>query len=182
MFPKETGHYAIKKWVHGANSNLALQPFYKVADAAGLRRIPWHCLRHTYASQLVNKGVPMKVIANQLGHTTTKYVEEWYGHLANDTVLNEIDKLDPYYNLIKDRAEVVKITRPISRKNPVLRDGKQPNAKKNFPIWSVPEDAAERLKVQNDPYFKEVQKDRRQGIQRAGSSWSIKKRLEKQHG
>jgi integrase len=42
----------------------------------------FHGLRHTYASALVNAGVPLAYVAAQLGHTDTRMVERHYGHLA----------------------------------------------------------------------------------------------------
>jgi integrase len=44
--------------------------------------INFHGLRHTYASRLAMRGVPLQVIANQLGHADTRMVERHYGHLA----------------------------------------------------------------------------------------------------
>lgn len=35
--------------------------------------------RHTYASQLLTAGVPKEWIANQMGHTSTRMIEERYG-------------------------------------------------------------------------------------------------------
>ena len=52
---------------------------------AGIERVTFHELRHTYASTLINQGVPLKVIAEQLGHVDTRMVEEHYGHLAQTT-------------------------------------------------------------------------------------------------
>ena len=42
----------------------------------------FHGLRHTYASQLVQAGAPMSVVAEQLGHASTASVSRTYGHLA----------------------------------------------------------------------------------------------------
>jgi integrase len=42
----------------------------------------FHILRHTYASSLAMKGVPMGVIAAQLGHADTRMTEQHYAHLA----------------------------------------------------------------------------------------------------
>lgn len=42
----------------------------------------FHGLRHTYASDLVRQGVPLEVVAKQLGHSDTKTVANTYGHLA----------------------------------------------------------------------------------------------------
>jgi integrase len=44
--------------------------------------VNFHGLRHTYASRLVMRGVPLAVIAAQLGHADTRMVERHYGHLA----------------------------------------------------------------------------------------------------
>lgn len=43
----------------------------------------FHILRHTYASRLAMNGVPMKVIAEQLGHVDTRITEKHYAHLAD---------------------------------------------------------------------------------------------------
>jgi integrase len=38
--------------------------------------VSFHGLRHTYASRLAMRGVPLVVIASQLGHTDTRMVEK----------------------------------------------------------------------------------------------------------
>ncbi len=51
---------------------------------AGLRRIKWHELRHSYASILVSGGAPLALIRGLLGHesvnTTEKYARLAEGH------------------------------------------------------------------------------------------------------
>jgi integrase len=42
----------------------------------------FHILRHSYASSLAMRGVPMGVIAAQLGHSDTRMTEKHYAHLA----------------------------------------------------------------------------------------------------
>lgn len=44
--------------------------------------VNFHALRHTYASRLTMRGVPLAVIAAQLGHSDTRMVEQHYGHLS----------------------------------------------------------------------------------------------------
>jgi integrase len=48
--------------------------------------INFHGLRHTYASRLAMRGVPLAVIAEQLGHADSRMVEKFYGHLAANYV------------------------------------------------------------------------------------------------
>ncbi|HVX98003.1 MAG TPA: site-specific integrase, partial [Polyangia bacterium] len=64
-----------------------LQPgqFHEVLWAAqkkaGLRRIKWHELRHSFASILTTGGAPLRIVQSLLGHSTIKTTER-YAHLA----------------------------------------------------------------------------------------------------
>jgi integrase len=49
-----------------------------------------HILRHTWASHAVMNGVPLMVVAKNLGHVDTKMVERHYGHLAPSFVADAI--------------------------------------------------------------------------------------------
>jgi integrase len=66
-----------------------------VCKAAGLGSLTFHELRHSYASSLVNAGVPLAFIAQQLGHAGTRMVEQHYGHLAQSAMAEAIRKLAP---------------------------------------------------------------------------------------
>jgi integrase len=48
---------------------------------AGLRRIKWHDLRHSYASILASGGMPLFLIRGLLGHSSVQMTER-YAHLA----------------------------------------------------------------------------------------------------
>lgn len=59
------------------------RPILEASKAAKIRpAVSFHVLRHTYASRLAMKGVPMAVIAEQLGHSDTRMTERHYAHLA----------------------------------------------------------------------------------------------------
>jgi integrase len=50
---------------------------------AGIKpAISFHVLRHTHGSTLAMRGVPLAVIARQLGHADTRMTERHYAHLA----------------------------------------------------------------------------------------------------
>jgi integrase len=50
----------------------------------------FHGLRHTYASQLIQNGAALIVVAEQLGHRNIDTVSRTYGHLAPDVRLAEV--------------------------------------------------------------------------------------------
>ena len=55
-----------------------------------------HCLRHTYASLLIRKGVDIKIVSKQLGHKSVAFTYDRYVHLIDEQqkeaikVLNQI--------------------------------------------------------------------------------------------
>lgn len=52
--------------------------------------ISFHELRHTYGSRLAMRGVPMGVIAAQLGHADTRMTERHYAHLSPNYVADTV--------------------------------------------------------------------------------------------
>lgn len=59
--------------------------------AAGLPpNFVFHGLRHTYASQLVQAGAPLALVARQLGHANTDTVSRTYGHLSCTSIEREL--------------------------------------------------------------------------------------------
>jgi integrase len=67
------------------------RPLEEASDAAELDpAATFHILRHTYASLLAMKGVPMGVIAAQLGHSDTRMTEKHYAHLAPSYVASTV--------------------------------------------------------------------------------------------
>jgi integrase len=67
----------------------------ETCEAAGLEPLVFHELRHTYASGLVNRGVPLVFVAMQLGHRDTSMVEMHYGHLCHNAKAEAVRKLAP---------------------------------------------------------------------------------------
>lgn len=60
---------------------------------AGLRKIRWHDLRHSFASQAVMECVPLRVVQAWLGHSTITMVMR-YSHLAPGADRDFIKRLD----------------------------------------------------------------------------------------
>ena len=79
---------------------LAYRPLIQAMRKAGLdhadggrkRRLGWHMLRHTFASQLVMLGVPMRAIQDLLGHASMDMTLR-YAHLAPALTKAAVDLL-----------------------------------------------------------------------------------------
>jgi integrase len=75
-------------------------PWYRVALVRAMRAAcaaakvrpaaTFHTLRHTYASHLVQAGVPLIFVAETLGHSDARMVTKHYGHLAPSHVADAI--------------------------------------------------------------------------------------------
>ena len=70
------------------------RPLKRALKRAALRHIGWHGLRHTFASHLAMKGVPIPAIKELLGHSTIT-VTMRYAHLSPQTKNSAIALLDP---------------------------------------------------------------------------------------
>jgi integrase len=70
--------------------------------AARLVPITFHGLRHTYASLAVMAGMPLMVLARNLGHADTRMVEAHYGHLAPSYIDDEIRKAAPRFGMVEE--------------------------------------------------------------------------------
>lgn len=75
------------------NPPLCLRWLHKACDKAGLRKIGWHTLRHTFASHLVQRGVSIVVIQSLLGHADVKTTMR-YSHLSDGSKREAIKVLN----------------------------------------------------------------------------------------
>jgi integrase len=63
--------------------------------------ITFHVLRHTHGSFLAMKGVPMPVIAKQLGHADTRMTEKHYAHISPSYVADTIRQNFPTLGIVR---------------------------------------------------------------------------------
>jgi integrase len=68
--------------------------------------VSFHVLRHTHGSALAMRGVPMGVIAEQLGHADTRMTEKHYAHLSSGYVADTIRAHFPALRIAGGRGVV----------------------------------------------------------------------------
>jgi integrase len=71
--------------------NYQIRPLIAACEIAEIKpAITFHDLRHTYASALAMRGVPLQVIAAVLGHSDTRITHKHYAHLMPSYVADVI--------------------------------------------------------------------------------------------
>jgi integrase len=80
-------------------------PLRRACRRAGLRKVGWHTLRHSFASHLAMRGVPLKAIQELMGHSTIEMTMR-YAHLSPDVKKDAVQLLDrrSYGNLTATEA------------------------------------------------------------------------------
>jgi len=68
------------------------KPLLKLAKLPQTTRI--HDLRHSYASTMIQNGINIKYISDQLGHHSISITADIYGHLEPNTNKQAVDDLD----------------------------------------------------------------------------------------
>ncbi len=91
-------------------------------ESAGLRRIGWHTPRHTFASHLVMRGVPLTAVKELMGHSNITTTMR-YSHMVPATLRTAIDMLNPKMIVGQDFGQPVV--------NPWLRTQKSKVAEEN---------------------------------------------------
>jgi integrase len=80
-------------WSRGNQS----RPMREACRGARIKSAGFHTLRHTWASLAIMSGMPVAVISKNLGHTSTKMVEQHYGHLRPDFIAEQIQQHAPTF-------------------------------------------------------------------------------------
>jgi integrase len=78
----------------------------RLCRKAGFRKIGWHTLRHTFASHLAMRGVPLPAIRELMGHATIMTTMR-YAHVAPSTLRAAIEMLNPKTMVATDFGQPV---------------------------------------------------------------------------
>lgn len=71
----------------------ALRALKVAAARAGLRGVGLHTLRHSAATVMLEKGVPLKVVSEILGHGSVAITGDVYGHVSPNVSADAMDAL-----------------------------------------------------------------------------------------
>ena len=85
------------------NPGQANRRLNRAFDAVGLRRVRFHDLRHSFASHLVLRGVPLRQIQALLGHSSITHTER-YAHVCDTTLAAAVSTLEPGADELPARA------------------------------------------------------------------------------
>jgi integrase len=85
-----------------------LRPMREAVSRAKIRPVvSFHGLRHTWASHSVMNGMPLMVVARNMGHVDTRMVEKHYGHLAPSYVADAVRKSAPRFGFKQTNVRAI---------------------------------------------------------------------------
>jgi integrase len=111
----------------------------RICSAAGVPRITPNELRHTCATLLNDEGVPLELIADMLGHTTTTMLQRHYRHRVRpsaDAAVGPMDGLfggrddQPSSADSRERMNSANASAETSRRDPSRNDRNSPALRK----------------------------------------------------
>jgi integrase len=111
----------------------------RICGAAGVPRITPNELRHTCATLLNDDGVPLELIADMLGHTTTTMLQRHYRHRVRpsaDAAVRTMDQMfsgrgdQPASADSRDRMKSANASAETSRREPRRNERNSPDRRK----------------------------------------------------
>ena len=84
--------FSARRGVHLKNMD-CYRNLRRTCKRAGIRRIGWHVLRHTFASHLVEAGAHLRAVQELLGHSNIQTTMR-YAHLSPSALSDAVELLD----------------------------------------------------------------------------------------
>ena len=78
----------VNEWGRPLNRHVVARMMDRIAKAAGIEHVNPHRMRHTLATQAINRGMSLEAIAALLGHRSMDMTQT-YAKIANRTVADE---------------------------------------------------------------------------------------------
>jgi len=108
---KQPGDYALA----GVTASYVSRRFAGLCEVAGVVNLKFHDLRHTFASRLLSRGVPIYKVSKILGHSSVVVTEQHYGHLSLADMRGAISRIEGVVTFAADlqrSPETAEITVP----------------------------------------------------------------------
>lgn len=85
--------YFVSTLTDRPNNTRTLRTWYKnMLEASNVPYLNYHCLRHTFATQMIEKGVDVKTVSSILGHAGVEITMDTYCHPSDDVKRAGIQK------------------------------------------------------------------------------------------
>ncbi len=72
--------------------------FEKLTERAGVRKLNFHALRHTFATRAIECGMDVKTLSEIMGHKNASVTLNRYAHSMMETKIEMMNKLYPIFN------------------------------------------------------------------------------------
>ncbi|MCI8388959.1 MAG: site-specific integrase [Clostridiales bacterium] len=93
-----------RDFVVDLTANSIKKRYNKALEATGCEHYTFHELRHYAASVMIMLGIPVKYIADYLGHETENMVNRVYGHIMADKKDEMFARLETYYKSVFEKS------------------------------------------------------------------------------
>lgn len=93
VFPSEKGTK-----INAANLR---RHWVSIIEKAGVKYLKFHCIRHSFATQLLEKGENLKYIQQLMGHSSISTTIDIYSHVSIDSLEGAISKLSDIFPAAK---------------------------------------------------------------------------------
>jgi integrase len=91
LFPNEIGE--------PTDERSLTRSYERILKRAGIEHKKFHCLRHTFATRLFEREVPLKTVSILLGHSDIKITADIYTHVMPSEKIKAVDKLNDLFAL-----------------------------------------------------------------------------------
>ena len=87
-----------------------LHMLQRVLKRAGLPRIRFHDLRHTFATMALQNGVDVKTVSSMLGHYSAGFTLDTYAHVTTDAQLKAAQTMG---NILSGAVQCFPLSAPV---------------------------------------------------------------------
>lgn len=97
--PNETDYVFANEFGRYIEPSYLRKLYNKILKKAEIKHLNFHCIRHTYATIMIDKGVDVKSLSELLGHSSVEITMNLYCHPSLDTKRKAVDKLDEIFDI-----------------------------------------------------------------------------------